>query len=165
MIEGWHLAASTPKGKSPTFSTPGRPLLRGGRSRNRVSARAGRRLAGGEMVVEIGCPGFVLHATTPAAFSKGRLIRCTVPGSTPAISRTPGRPVSRRAGQIRFHVALWSFPPALVLALGPRKPGAASHPDHANRRSDRFTSPEIAPRKFQPHFGRHHPLTKTCNFE
>src|SRR5262249_41294075 len=47
------------------------------------------------------------HAPTALA-SKGRLIRCTVPGSTPnrlAITRTPGLPGVARASRIRFSSA------------------------------------------------------------
>ena len=48
------------------------------------------------------------YATATLAPSKGRLIRCTVPGSTPnrlAMTRTPGRPGVARASRIRFSSA------------------------------------------------------------
>ena len=46
--------------------------------------------------------------TAAALASKGRLIRCTVPGSAPnrlAMTRTPGRPGVARASRIRFSSA------------------------------------------------------------
>src|SRR5262245_27972856 len=48
------------------------------------------------------------YTTMPLAPSKGRLIRCTVPGSTPkrfAMTRTPGLPGIARASRIRFSSA------------------------------------------------------------
>jgi hypothetical protein len=64
--------------------------------------------------------------------SKGRLIRCTVPGSTPnraAILRTPSvRPGSSRAARMRFSSsgAIGAACRALAFALGPRQPRADS---------------------------------------
>jgi hypothetical protein len=66
--------------------------------------------------------------TTLLASSKGRLIRCTVPGLTPnrsAILRTPSvRPGLSRAARIAFSVSagIVTAEP-LALALGPRQPG------------------------------------------
>jgi hypothetical protein len=75
------------------------------------------------------------YATTALARSKGRLIRCNLPGSTPnraTILRTPARPGSASAARIRSlsWAAVRRAAQALALALGPRKPGADSLLNH-----------------------------------
>jgi hypothetical protein len=69
------------------------------------------------------------------ASAKGRLIRCTVPGSTPkrlAMMRTPALPGVARASRIRFSSAgaIGGTPEPLTLTPGPRKPGTDSFHDH-----------------------------------
>jgi hypothetical protein len=70
------------------------------------------------------------YAATTFAASKGRLIRCTVLGSTPnrfAIFRTPSvRPGAFRAARIRFSNsgAIRRSPKLLALTLGPPKASA-----------------------------------------
>src|SRR5262249_59568472 len=58
--------------------------------------------------------------------AKGRLIRCTVPGSTPnylAMTRTPGRPGAARAPPIRVSsVGAIGALEAFTLSPDPRKP-------------------------------------------
>jgi hypothetical protein len=74
-------------------------------------------------------------AATTLGATKGRLIRCTVPGSTPnrlAMTRTPARPGVARASRISFFecVGNWGPPEALSFTSGPRKPGADSFCNH-----------------------------------
>ena len=62
--------------------------------------------------------------TTLATFSKGRLTRCTVPGSTPnclAITRTPGLPGIAKAFLMRsISGAIRGRPSCLPSLLAPR---------------------------------------------
>src|SRR6516165_3232673 len=71
-------------------------------------------------------------ATTLSA-AKGRLIRCTVPGSTPnclAMTRTPGLPGVARASRIRFSSAGAIGAQAFSFPSGPGKPSTDPFRDH-----------------------------------
>ena len=90
-----------------------------------------------------GCPrlapaspsGYTTTLAAPSAKGRGRLIRCTVPGSTPncsAILRTPGLPGVARASRIRFSSAgaIRRPPEPFSFALGPRQASTDSFLDH-----------------------------------
>jgi hypothetical protein len=76
-------------------------------------------------------------ATTPSV-TKGRLIRCTVPGLTPnpaAILRIPGLPEVARASRIRFSKtgAIGGYPRRFPSSLTPRKGGTRHRQKSLNR--------------------------------
>jgi hypothetical protein len=70
--------------------------------------------------------------------SKGRLMRCTVPGSTPnrlAMTRTPGLPGLARASRIRFFQGGYRRPPEAVSLIPDSRKGGTGHRQKSLNRS------------------------------